>query len=640
MKSISKIKKYKYLLKAFISFILLNLLLIFEYNTISQIKIKLEHFKNIPVQLETNNITFNVINPESCYSSKFNFSRISFQIQVFDSNNKSILPSDLTLYYNFHIMCFLEINNSIKINTFPSIKENKYFQCIEFSKLHEHINFGIIFYKTNNKRKVKKGYISYYFSERLFNYSYIDNNIFDSFKIKNDYINLYSQLQESNSSKKLKKLYVSQPVFDLKRNSFLKENEWNFVNIFNEYFCFCKGFNCLKLISKKCKYYFYLYLIDINRNVYPKTDFLLMDFILKRYSSDDVYPVFEEMINKNINAHYLTEKEEIYEKYCQKKKPCDSVIIVNEKNYSINDDFLEKYLTIILRLKQVLTSFGVNIIFINNLFYDLEYITYICIGHGVSYFKYYLYKDYYEPNSFDKLLIPKSDKLIFVPLNFGWKDENLIKFNLPRWDKYNIVNESLIDENIQSKSIFIMFTWRELQENRKISSFYINNILNLLNNEELINNLSKQNITLYFTLHHQLHKYRKKFKDISNIKYIEENDIADCLSKTNLLVSDYSSIIFDMIYRQKPYIIFIPDAYDPNLYKIYKKNCYDVINKFKSNDFRFENIFFDINSTVKKINYYIDNRFELEPSLKKFYDDFNFTHENSINKFINYLLKI
>jgi CDP-glycerol glycerophosphotransferase (TagB/SpsB family) len=119
-----------------------------------------------------------------------------------------------------------------------------------------------------------------------------------------------------------------------------------------------------------------------------------------------------------------------------------------------------------------------------------------------------------------------------------------------------------------------MFTWRELQENKKISSFYINNILNLLNNEELINNLSKQNITLYFTLHHQLHKYRKKFKDISNIKYIEENDIADCLSKTNLLVSDYSSIIFDMIYRQKPYIIFIPDAYDPNLYKIYKKNCY------------------------------------------------------------------
>ena len=275
------------------------------------------------------------------------------------------------------------------------------------------------------------------------------------------------------------------------------------------------------------------------------------------------------------------------------------------------------------------------------MFYNLEYITYICIGHGISYFKYYLYQDYYEPKRFDKLLIPNSPKLISVSLKFGWKDENLIKFNLPRWDKYNIVNKSLIDSDIiQSKSIFIMFTWRELEKNRKISSYYINNIMKLLNNEELIDNLLKRNITLYFTLHHQLFKYRKKFKDINNIKYIEENDVGECLSKTNLLLSDYSSIIFDMIYRQKPYIIFIPDANDPNLKKIYKKNCYDVIKKFKSNYFRFENIFFDINSTVNKINYYIDNKFELDPRLKKFYDDFNFTHENTINKFINYLLKI
>ena len=275
------------------------------------------------------------------------------------------------------------------------------------------------------------------------------------------------------------------------------------------------------------------------------------------------------------------------------------------------------------------------------MFYNLEYITYICIGHGISYFKYYLYQDYYEPKRFDKLLIPNSPKLISVSLKFGWKDENLIKFNLPRWDKYNIVNKSLIDSDIiQSKSIFIMFTWRELEKNRKISSYYINNIMKLLNNEELNNNLLKRNITLYFTLHHQLFKYRKKFKDINNIKYIEENDVGECLSKTNLLLSDYSSIIFDMIYRQKPYIIFIPDANDPNLKKIYKKNCYDVIKKFKSNYFRFENIFFDINSTVNKINYYIDNKFELDPRLKKFYDDFNFTHENTINKFINYLLKI
>ena len=327
-------------------------------------KIKLEQFANVSIQLGTKNLSFNVINPESYYSLKFHISKISYRIQIFDSNNETIVPSDLTLYYNLHIMCFFEINNSININTFPIIEENKYFKCIEFSKLHENISFGIIIYKTDNNGKVKEGFISYYIPKKLFNYSYEKDDIFDSFKINSEYLNLSSRLQYRNSSEKFKKLYVSQPIFNLKRNSYKKENKWNFLNIFNEYFCFCKGFNCLNLISRKCKYYFYLYLIDINRNVYPKTDFLLMDFILKKYSADDVYPIFEGMINKNLNSHYLTEKEEIYEKHCQNKKHCDLVIIVNEENYKIDERFLEKYLTLILKLKQVLTSFGVNIEFI------------------------------------------------------------------------------------------------------------------------------------------------------------------------------------------------------------------------------------------------------------------------------------
>ena len=537
-------------------------------------------------------------------------------------------------------MCFLEINNSINIYSFPSIEINTYFKCIEFLKLQEDAKFGIIIYETVKKGKVKKNFVFYYISKAFFNYSYENSNIFDTVKLNNEYLNLSSNILERKDLPYLKKLYIIPPILKLKRNSFKKENLWNFINIFNQYFCFCLGLKCLNFISRKCKYIFYIYLIDINRNVYKKTDFLLMDFIFKKYSSDDVYPIFERMINKNLSAHYLTENEKIHEKFCQKRKYCDSVLLADENNYQINDEFLEKHLTLILKLKHVLTSVGLDINFINNLFYNVEYITYICIGHGISYFKYYLYQEYYGPKKFNKLLIPNSNKLINVPINFGWKYENLIKLNLPRWDKYNIVNKSSITiKNTVFKSIFVMFTWRELEKHRKISSYYIKNILRLLNNNELINNLLKNNITLYFTLHHQLIKYKKKFKDINSIIYIEEKDVADCLLKTNLLVSDFSSIIFDMIYRQKPYIIFIPDAFDSKLKTIYKNTSYNIINKFKSNFFRFENVFFEINLVVNKINYYIDNGFKLEPHLKKFYSSFNFNHENTINKFINYLIK-
>ena len=103
-------------------------------------------------------------------------------------------------------------------------------------------------------------------------------------------------------------------------------------------------------------------------------------------------------------------------------------------------------------------------------------------------------------------------------------------------------------------------------------------------------------------------KYKNEFEIINNlkhIKFIKENDIAECLSKTSLVVTDYSSIIFDMIYRRKPYIIFIPDIYDSFIEQNYLNKSYDVINKFRTNKFEFENVYFDLNSTVDKINYYI-----------------------------------
>jgi hypothetical protein len=81
----------------------------------------------------------------------------------------------------------------------------------------------------------------------------------------------------------------------------------------------------------------------------------------------------------------MTQKENIYEKYCQNKNIC--LTIINDD--FIDGDFLEKYLTLILRLKVVIS--GAEFFFIDNLFYNIDYITYISVGHGVSFFKHFLY---------------------------------------------------------------------------------------------------------------------------------------------------------------------------------------------------------------------------------------------------------
>jgi hypothetical protein len=448
-----------------------------------------------------------------------------------------------------------------------------------------------------------------------------------------------------NESLKLKSLYLQCPFFSLKRNAITNENFWNFRNLYNYYFCFCRGNNCLNtMIPQKCKYDLYLSIIDKNRNILTKTDYLFVDFIFAEFSSDDVYPVFIEMKKQNMPVHYLTEKYEIYKKYCYKIKKCLTILKINRDNYYKNGDFLEKYLTLFLKLKAVISGKYTSLHSISILFFNIEYITYIAVGHGVCYFKHYLFNDYrlYGKKKNNKILIPPSDKLISLVKKHGWDDKDIIKINLPRWDKYNCEEKG---NYFLNNSIFIMFTWRDIKKNREISANYITNINNLLVNRILLEEFKKNNITVFFTLHrYNVDKYSKKYKFIinnnKNIKYVEQNDISNCLTKSSLVISDFSSIIFDFIYRNKPYIIYIPDADDPEIHNIYSNEYSELIESMNNNSFKFENIFFDINQTINKIIFYINNNYTLDYKLNNFYKSFNLKQGNNIEKFIDYLRKL
>ena len=162
-------------------------------------------------------------------------------------------------------------------------------------------------------------------------------------------------------------------------------------------------------------------------------------------------------------------------------------------------------------------------------------------------------------------------------MKYGWTEDSIIKIGLPRWDifyNYDFFNKNKI---IKNNSIFMMFTWRDLKKYKTISTYYFKNIMNLLKNSELYKNLELYNTTLYFTLHHNIDKssyllYNKHF-----IKYIEQEQILECLTKSDLIITDFSSIIFDIMIRFKPYIIYIPDSEDPKISKIYNKNYFDII---------------------------------------------------------------
>ena len=60
----------------------------------------------------------------------------------------------------------------------------------------------------------------------------------------------------------------------------------------------------------------------------------------------------------------------------------------------------------------------------------------------------------------------------------------------------------------------------------------------------------------------------------------------------------------------------------------------------KNGTIEFENIFYDINSVVNKIIFYINNNFRLEEKLKIFYDNLNITQKDNIYEFIKYIKNI
>ena len=284
---------------------------------------------------------------------------------------------------------------------------------------------------------------------------------------------------------------------------------------------------------------------------------------------------------------------------------------------------------------------GAKIYAINNLFYYLEYITYICLGHGISYLKDFLYKDYYSKNIYNKILLPPSNIIISNAKTFGWNDDNIIRIGLPRWDIFLKYDSNFTkDENINKKSIFIMFTWRDLNQNKSISKFYFKNIFSLLDNQKLNHVLKIKNYTLFFSLHHMIEQYKLLFYKNKIIKYVNQDQIIDCLTKSSLLVSDFSSILFDIMARKKPFIIYIPDCEDPDLYYIYNMYYYNIINNLKNGSIKFENVFFNIKNAIDKIIYYINNNFKLDLKLKQFYEQFNLFGGNNTSNFIKYVKNI
>ena len=608
---------------------------IFDLNNMKKFFSLVNYNNNV---FNENNIFYNLSNFSYIFNFRFNIIQVEYKILFYHKNFSIITPSDLSLYYDLHLICHINIiESNLNIDSIASIYLNKYFHCIEYINIDEKVKFGIKLYKPKNGVSCIN-YTQYFFNDNVFNYNKSllqRNKLFHPSFIKREFY-----LNNKNISSNLKYLYNQKPLCIKKSNINIPNNEWRFFNIFGHYFCFCRGNDCLyyNLLNLNnstqiCKYKFYLNLIDENKYLYNKTDYLLADFPWDFQSLDDAFPVFKKLINLKKNAYYMTINKNIF----KKKNSYNHLYNYIIKGNFINGDFIEKYFSLFLRLKAVIS--GAEYFSFENLFYYIEYITFISLTHGLNYFKTQLFKTYYGNKRYHKLVISTSEKLISLAIKNGWEEKNLIKICLPKWDKFD---EFKKNNNNQNKSIFIFFTWRiwkkHIIDGVKLKSVYFKKIIELMNNKLLIDSLNKNGITLNFCLHHMLEVFKDKLNfGNTNINFIQQNEIFTYIKKSSLLITDFSSIIFEFIYQNKPFIMFIPDSEDPNIQTYYDNDYFNLIKSLKDGTIDFMNKYFDINKAVDKILYYINNNFNIEQNLKEFYRSFNLTCRNNTMQFINYL---
>ena len=135
---------------------------------------------------------------------------------------------------------------------------------------------------------------------------------------------------------------------------------------------------------------------------------------------------------------------------------------------------------------------------------------------------------------------------------YGYKKGNVGLTGFARFDKLDDKKE---------KTILIMPTWRKwLKYNETlIGTDFYNNYNNLLNDEEIIKKLEEKNYKMIFYPHIVLQKFINEFK-VSNNRTIlagfKDYDVQDLLKEAEILITDYSSVAFDLAYMKKKTIYF------------------------------------------------------------------------------------
>ncbi len=136
---------------------------------------------------------------------------------------------------------------------------------------------------------------------------------------------------------------------------------------------------------------------------------------------------------------------------------------------------------------------------------------------------------------------------------FDVEDKQIVRAFPPRLEK--LLKRDQADK--AEKNILYVPTWRDDH------SFSFSDHIDL----DSLNTFLEKNKLRFNIKLHPSDKSMQIDKKYSNIMWIDKNeDVYDYFNDADILLSDYSSMVFEALYLSKPVVLFCPD------YKIYQKN--------------------------------------------------------------------
>ncbi|WP_160725747.1 CDP-glycerol glycerophosphotransferase family protein [Bacillus sp. USDA818B3_A] len=172
-------------------------------------------------------------------------------------------------------------------------------------------------------------------------------------------------------------------------------------------------------------------------------------------------------------------------------------------------------------------------------------------------------------NAVDLFVVSSDYERTIIKDYFNYKNNEIIVTGLARWD---VLEDK--SQQVEKKEIFVMPTWRTWLEGMTQEEFlatdYYKHYFGLLTSERLQKMVSDHNIQLSFFIHPKFKEYIGNFEiDNPDINIYQFGDIKvnQKIMESSILVTDYSSIAWDMFYMSKPVLFYQFDIDEYNQYE-------------------------------------------------------------------------